>query len=773
MSPLPRRIINQLLEFSALQSRLPSISTEVPTEAPEEVRTDAHHTAAGARAEITVLPSSDCVRMQHGSRIDRLTDCTVFHCPPSGQQLPHAQSSVSSVLGTTGPAACPPGASPGRAAGALCTIGVSSPAPAKGAPFTLTDVCERLVDMVGGKAVHRRVELVIAISPGLGGVLFRGDQFRLAQVLANVADNGVKYTEPGGECVMHVRRIKPPRQRQQRQGRKSSVESLGEGRGEGSGSGAGRRNGDSGEAADTGSAECADGSDEKARGKTSHRRYAIMHSTATYGSYRILSLLHNIFRRFPAPTLLSALLRSLFPLFTHQVTWIEILVADTGVGISEMAQPMLFRPFSQVKGAEQAGLKNAGIGLGLALTKAVVELLGGTIDLVSAEGQGTRITVRAPLIKGALERPDHHHRVFWFQCGGAPSPLLDRYLLLLSFQPQHGAALSLLLRRCQNAADEPGDDEAFGTWRKVPTTNAACPDAGEDAEEPLRTIVSVRNLALRKAMVSAIGAGATGADLPLPEAGAGEGAGLETEHAALLSADPAAAGERILDKIAPGAGPAILVVESKQLRRLKALGVAFPHPRVFVLVVVSFEEGDVAVAELAPLPALRRPLKPTAYVARVEELREQARDAAQQQAATYAAARQAQPLHAKAQQLLSSSAGQSQAAPSSSEPAVGVAPASAPDHSSASASVSASASASASASPLARSGVNVLVAEDNKLNAKARAAARFRIAFFFFHCCIPVRDLCEVHVSYCVRIIVRIVRVWCSCVIIEHLLRAA
>ena len=74
---------------------------------------------------------------------------------------------------------------------------------------------------------------------------------------------------------------------------------------------------------------------------------------------------------------------------------VAIAVTDTGVGISAEDQPKLFREFTQVDGSLTR--RHEGTGLGLALTKRLVELHGGTISVRSAIGEGSTFTVRLPL----------------------------------------------------------------------------------------------------------------------------------------------------------------------------------------------------------------------------------------------------------------------------------------------------------------------------------------------------------------------------------------
>jgi two-component system NtrC family sensor kinase len=77
---------------------------------------------------------------------------------------------------------------------------------------------------------------------------------------------------------------------------------------------------------------------------------------------------------------------------------VELSVADDGRGIAPDDLPKLFEPFFTTKGAH-------GTGLGLAITWGLVESHGGTIEVESTEGVGSRFTVRLPLgTAGALER---------------------------------------------------------------------------------------------------------------------------------------------------------------------------------------------------------------------------------------------------------------------------------------------------------------------------------------------------------------------------------
>lgn len=72
---------------------------------------------------------------------------------------------------------------------------------------------------------------------------------------------------------------------------------------------------------------------------------------------------------------------------------LQITIIDTGIGITDDEQAQLFKPFSRV-GAEKTHTE--GTGIGLVLTKHLIELMGGSITLTSKYGQGTTISFELP-----------------------------------------------------------------------------------------------------------------------------------------------------------------------------------------------------------------------------------------------------------------------------------------------------------------------------------------------------------------------------------------
>ena len=89
---------------------------------------------------------------------------------------------------------------------------------------------------------------------------------------------------------------------------------------------------------------------------------------------------------------------SVDPQSLHPEDLVEIVVADTGIGIKPDDLSRLFQEFVRLETNTSAVQRATGTGLGLALTKRLVELHGGTIAAASeGEGRGSTFTVRLPL----------------------------------------------------------------------------------------------------------------------------------------------------------------------------------------------------------------------------------------------------------------------------------------------------------------------------------------------------------------------------------------
>ena len=90
----------------------------------------------------------------------------------------------------------------------------------------------------------------------------------------------------------------------------------------------------------------------------------------------------------------------------HKHMIVRYIVKDNGIGMSEGFQKKLFKPFSQ-EDDSGARTQYKGTGLGMAITKEYVHMMGGKIDVESKKGIGTTFTVEIPL---ELTEQDIHQK---------------------------------------------------------------------------------------------------------------------------------------------------------------------------------------------------------------------------------------------------------------------------------------------------------------------------------------------------------------------------
>ncbi len=88
----------------------------------------------------------------------------------------------------------------------------------------------------------------------------------------------------------------------------------------------------------------------------------------------------------------------------------QIIVEDNGIGISAEFLNHIFEPFERQKNTTLSNVQ--GIGLGLTITKSIVDLIGGTIQVQSTVGQGSRFTVSLSLRMQEQAEP-HTGRALW------------------------------------------------------------------------------------------------------------------------------------------------------------------------------------------------------------------------------------------------------------------------------------------------------------------------------------------------------------------------
>ena len=74
--------------------------------------------------------------------------------------------------------------------------------------------------------------------------------------------------------------------------------------------------------------------------------------------------------------------------------WIELSVADSGIGMTPEQQAKLFEEFSPSRCNDSAALRRHG--LGLAITRKLARMMGGDVTVASDPGKGSVFTVRLP-----------------------------------------------------------------------------------------------------------------------------------------------------------------------------------------------------------------------------------------------------------------------------------------------------------------------------------------------------------------------------------------
>ena len=82
---------------------------------------------------------------------------------------------------------------------------------------------------------------------------------------------------------------------------------------------------------------------------------------------------------------------------------LSFIVRDNGMGMSEEFVKHIFTPFERADGQEMQGIQ--GTGLGMTITKALVDAMGGTIDVNSVEGKGTTFTVQLKFKLSEKQKP--------------------------------------------------------------------------------------------------------------------------------------------------------------------------------------------------------------------------------------------------------------------------------------------------------------------------------------------------------------------------------
>ncbi len=168
---------------------------------------------------------------------------------------------------------------------------------------------------------------------------------------------------------------------------------------------------------------------------------------------------------------------------------VTLAVSDTGIGIAPGKQALLFTPFVQTHDGRARSV--GGTGLGLTISKRLVEMMGGAIELASEPGRGTRFTVRLDLpeadaVACAADAPA-------VETGVSAVSLAGLRVLVVDDHPANRIVLDGQIRLLGGVAQLAVDGKsALARWRAAPhavdviLTDCSMPEMS--GEELARTI---------------------------------------------------------------------------------------------------------------------------------------------------------------------------------------------------------------------------------------------------------------------------------------------
>ena len=116
----------------------------------------------------------------------------------------------------------------------------------------------------------------------------------------------------------------------------------------------------------------------------------------------LLNLLSNAIKFTPAGGTVSVRVRQLAGKVRGCGQY-EFRVKDNGIGMSPEFAQKIFEPFERERTSTVSRIQ--GTGLGMAITKNIVDMMGGTIEVQTAQGKGTEFIIRVPMRAQAEHRP--------------------------------------------------------------------------------------------------------------------------------------------------------------------------------------------------------------------------------------------------------------------------------------------------------------------------------------------------------------------------------
>ncbi len=133
---------------------------------------------------------------------------------------------------------------------------------------------------------------------------------------------------------------------------------------------------------------------------------------------------------------------------------LEFSVKDTGIGIRQDRQAALFESFTQVDAS--TARRYGGTGLGLAICKRLAHVMGGTVGVESAPGEGSTFWFTARLGYSDTMEPSESSSFHMVSLNGLSAVLIDNAALnlrILNKQVQHWGMHTVLFERAQPALD--------------------------------------------------------------------------------------------------------------------------------------------------------------------------------------------------------------------------------------------------------------------------------------------------------------------------------
>ncbi len=143
----------------------------------------------------------------------------------------------------------------------------------------------------------------------------------------------------------------------------------------------------------------------------------------------LLNLLSNAVKFTPAGGTVSVRLKQ-FPGPNKDSALYEFRIKDNGIGMSQEFVQKIFSPFERERTSTVS--RTQGTGLGMAITKNIVDMMGGTVEVQTEQGKGTEFTVRLPLrIQSAHRRVEKIPELEGPVLPAARADFRDRRILLV------------------------------------------------------------------------------------------------------------------------------------------------------------------------------------------------------------------------------------------------------------------------------------------------------------------------------------------------------